>query len=275
MSGFSERNGLITKPLQKNEINDQLKNRLWSLIYTLFTNQIIPEITGYDHDHWSKEFEKITKQCWGDFFFLQMDMFPYDPDRFIKRIKLEFFNLSWEKIYDLLEFFAKNLSNKKSFIFDCNQILEQENSAYRFVDTAIVEIISQKEIESLECSLTSPYWQVNEHINKAIGFLSNRLAPDFKNCVKESVSAVEALAKIITKKPNGTLGKLAQNPNLKLPNTLQEAIKKIYGFASDKGGVRHANKDEAGDLTYHDALFIAITCSAIINYIIQLQNKNS
>ncbi len=259
MSGFSERTGLAIKPLQKNDMDDTLKNKLWNLIYTLFQGYIIPELGGYDHDHWRKEFMEIIKKLWGDFLSLQIDKFPYDPDKFIQKIKLKFFELSWNKIYDLLEFFAKNVSDKKKFIFDCNQVLEKENSAYRFINTAIVEIGNQTEIESLEQSSSSPYWQVNEHINKAIGFLSNKLAPDFQNSIKESVSAVEALARIITKNPNGTLGVLTQNPDLNLPKTLQEATKKIYGFASDKGGVRHANKDETEDhLTYSDALFIAM-----------------
>ncbi|MDP3267651.1 MAG: hypothetical protein Q8M40_01250 [Legionella sp.] len=269
MNNFSIQSGLTERVLQRNQMNESLKNRLWNIIYSTLETNIIPEISGYNDPEWSKPIFPLIKSLWTSFFLI--DSLPNDPYQYIKKIKIKYFNLTWNETYDLLEFFANHLINKKSFIDECNIILKEENSAYRFIGPSITEITSEIEIDSIENSQRTAYWQVNEHINKALKFLSDNKAPDFKNSIKESISAVEAIVKIISKSENGTLGVLVTDPKLNLPSTIQDAIKKIYGFASNAGGIRHSNKnDKNASPTKADALFILTTCSAITNYIIQI-----
>ncbi|MGH6983986.1 MAG: hypothetical protein ACREEI_07150 [Stellaceae bacterium] len=47
----------------------------------------------------------------------------------------------------------------------------------------------------------------------------------------------------------------------------QDAFDKLYGYASDADGIRHALLDEE-KLTYEDAQFMLVTCSAFVNYLI-------
>lgn len=72
----------------------------------------------------------------------------------------------------------------------------------------------------------------------------------------------------------GTLGSLISHEKIKLPQTIKDAIKKLYGFASDEGGIRHGNKDISFEIRRADALFICVTCAAIVNYMIQLSNSD-
>jgi hypothetical protein len=46
---------------------------------------------------------------------------------------------------------------------------------------------------------------VSEHLNTAIGFLSDRKNPDYRNSIKESISAVESLMKILAGVKSATL----------------------------------------------------------------------
>ena len=43
---------------------------------------------------------------------------------------------------------------------------------------------------------------------------------------------------------------------------------KLYGYASDKGGIRHAEGLFESDVTFEEAKFMLVSCSAFINYLI-------
>ena len=41
----------------------------------------------------------------------------------------------------------------------------------------------------------------------------------------------------------------------------------MYGYTSDADGIRHA-MTEASDLTYSDAKYMLVTCTAFVNYVV-------
>lgn len=51
---------------------------------------------------------------------------------------------------------------------------------------------------------------------------------------------------------------------------MKSMIEKIYGFASDEEGIRHSTKDGIAVVSFNDALFVLVTCSAFINYALSL-----
>lgn len=268
MSAFSIRNGLHTKLFQKNTINNELKISLWNFIYTVLKKEI--QHGAYNGYFWTNGMEDVLRRCWTDFFYFTIDTFLKRPSEFLEDFKTRFFTLKWNQIYDLLEFFAKSLPN--SFQEKCNVILERENSAYRFVHGIIAEIVTDEHILSIEQAIQSPYHIINEHYKKSLTFLSNKVNPDFKNSIKESISAVEGLMRILTDRHKLTLGEILKNPKINCHPILIDVLKKLYGFANNQSGVRHSNKENAIEMDYDDAILILIVCSAFTNHII---NKNS
>jgi hypothetical protein len=95
--------------------------------------------------------------------------------------------------------------------------------------------------------------------------LSDRHSPDYRNSVKEAVSAIEALCQTVTGEPKGTLGKLLGKIRGLHP-AFKEALSKMYGFTSDAEGIRHALLDEP-TLTFMDANFFLVQAAAFVNYI--------
>jgi hypothetical protein len=79
----------------------------------------------------------------------------------------------------------------------CNNFLEIENSAYRFIDGKVAGISSAEEIEEIETAIKSSnlYYGVKEHLGRSISLMSDRSTPDYRNSIKESISAVESLCK--------------------------------------------------------------------------------
>ncbi|HHG2223482.1 TPA: hypothetical protein Q4A38_05340, partial [Synechococcus sp. WH 5701] len=146
--------------------------------------------------------------------------------------------------------------------------LARENSAYRFVEGQIAEITSKAEIEAVEMAIEAagPYAGVSSHLTSALALMSDRTSPDYRNSIKESICAVESLAKQIAKKPSATLGVVLNELERThaLHPALKSAFSSLYGYTSNAQGIRHAPLDEP-TLSKSDARFILVCCSALVN----------
>ena len=140
---------------------------------------------------------------------------------------------------------------------------------YRFVGDCICRITSKEEINEIETALQSPIEGVKAHIQTSIDLFASKQNPDYRNSIKESISAVESLCKIITQDPNATLGqalkKIEDEKKLNLPQSLKQAFSILCGYSSSSHGIRHGLIQEP-NLQQDDARFFLIACSAFINY---------
>jgi AbiJ N-terminal domain 4 len=182
-------------------------------------------------------------------------------------MKEHFLRCPWFEVYDMIEWFLQDsdsLMNDAGITF-LNNILERENSAYRVVGREVAEITDENEIKAIEDALAIPEDPVRQHISRALQFLSDREAPDYRNSIKEAISAVEASCRLVSGLSNATLGDALK----KIPNihpALQKSFLALYGFTSDSNGIRHSLMDES-TLTYADAKFMLSTCSAFVSYL--------
>ena len=92
--------------------------------------------------------------------------------------------------------------------------------------------------------------------------------------MKESISAVEAICKLITGDPKATLGKALKEieNKVELRPALKKAFVNLYGYSSNEKGIRHSLLDEP-NLDSEDARFMLVSCSAFINYLILKSSK--
>lgn len=272
--GFSERYGYKpTKDIQLEFIDKELRISLWNLLQNYFFKFIevpftLANIKG------NKFYFFLRNEVWGQFL-----KEPVDELRsmyFINDLKEIYFGMDWYKVYDLLEFITKNYperpysSRKIEFVNRCNIILKKENSAYRLIREQITPITSEEEIAEIEEALneTGPFKPVSIQINDSLKFLSDRKTPNYRNSIKESISAVESLCRIITQKEKATLGQLLKliEARIGLHGALKAAFSQLYGYTSDKDGIRHGLLDES-NIGFEDAKFMLVACSAFINYV--------
>ena len=99
--------------------------------------------------------------------------------------------------------------------------------------------------------------------------LSEKEKPDYRNSIKESISAVESLCKKISENDKATLGAALTTLEKRgiLHPALKSAFSSLYGYTNDANGIRHSLLQES-NLTSADARFMLISCSAFINYVI-------
>jgi hypothetical protein len=235
------------------------------------------------YDYYNK-IDKFTDQfvelLWTDYFKQPLDNIRNKTWSYIYgQIREHFFKCSWNEVYDFIEFIANNYrdkDNNKEFMKYCNSILERELSAYRFVGGKITPITSEPEISEIEKALDTrdSLKTVKTHLKRALELLSDRESPDYRNSIKESISAVEAICKLITNNEKATLGQTLDQIGNKvdLHPALKKAFDSLYGYTNDAEGIRHALLEES-HLSFEDAKFMLVSCSAFINYLINKASK--
>jgi len=188
---------------------------------------------------------------------------------YINQIQEKFYQLEWNKVYDFLEFLISVNAydqNKNNFIDKLNQVFIDERAPYKIIDGLVVPLVSEIEVAGVEKAIEGKYAVVSGHIKKALELYRKRPTADYENSIKESISAVEALARIILKKPSATLGHLADQLNIH--PAFRDAIKKLYGWTSDEGGIRHSDNNKKLNVDEKEARYMLVQCSALVNYII-------
>ena len=276
---FSQREGFkpVKNKIQENSMDDDLRNSLWNALYKYYWSKLIPSSTPEETTR------LLYEKLWIDYFKKPLDILTSTWDIF-QEIKEYFFKCPWYEVYDFIEFIANNSfsfleSTNNEFIKYCNHILERELSAYRFVGKKLVKIISECEISEIEeaLNISAPLKGVNIHLQRALDLLADKKNPDYRNSIKESISAIEAICRIITGDENATLGKALQKmeekSQIRLHPALKEAFNKLYGYTSDADGIRHSLLDET-NISFEDAKFMLVSCSAFINYLIAKASKS-
>lgn len=206
----------------------------------------------------------------------------YNWENLYSRIEKVIMEAPYNEVLDLLWYICYWLSIATHKCFNIfqkwfNDLFEKEYVGYRFVAGKIVPITDKIEMQEIEVACQTPFEGARIQLQKALGFLSNREHPDYKNCVKESISAVESVCETIVGSDNGaTLGKAVKHleeHGLKIHSSLREGISKLYGYACDQGGVRHGEGEVESTVTFEEAKLMMVTCSAIVNYLVSEYGK--
>ena len=266
MKSFSERYGYTQpKQIQRESMDEDLRNSLWNMFIKEF----------------QYELENFTDLTWRVFLKKPADELPKTGNwtsnkhidvKLLKKILLDY---EWYKVLDFLQFINKALDRyeRERFTRFCNAIFKLECSAYRFVNNLIIEITSEEEIKEIETAIDSPIEEIKEHIKLALGHLSRREKPDYRNSIKESISAVECAYRKIT--GENTLGKALnklESKGIELNAQFKDGLEKIYAYTCGEEGIRHAIMDKT-DIEPEDARFMLIICSSFVNYIIEKAQK--
>lgn len=216
--------------------------------------------------------EAIVKRLWFHHFKYDLDTLSqfkhaYSREGDYEILKKTFFSCEWFAVYDFIEFLIQDSDTflDTEVLKQLNAVLEKEKAAYRIVGKEVVEITDRNEIKAIEDALSHPDAPVREHIRAALVMLSDRENPDYRNSIKESISAVEATCRLVTNLKTATLGDALK----KIPDlhpALQKSFLALYGFTSDASGVRHSLLEES-NLTYADAKFMLASCSVFVSYL--------
>ena len=266
---FSEREGFkpVRTVFQIDSVDENLRNGLWTIIYNCVIRRVSIQILSGDtgirdflSNLWIYHYQKAVDQ-------------QLSYDEFLKFIRKEIFSGPWYGIYDFIEFvlsyFPFTSQERDSFRKACNFWLEREMSAWRVIGNTVTRLTSEEEIEVVEatCALRGPFTSASTHMNTALAHLSDRKSPDYRNSIKEAISAVESACRVVTENSKATLGdalKQLEKKGIRIHPALRAGFDKLYGYTSDEGGIRHSLLEQS-TVDFEDAKFMAVSCSAFVN----------
>lgn len=275
---FSERIGKV-KPkidIQIDYMDEDLVNSIWNIISIHLVDQL--EQKQYLFDSFLKEY---IDSLWFNHFKEPLDEIPISTKTISKLLRKRFFEWDYLNIYDFIDFTADFFNNKYNsiqFTKDCNKVLKRELSGFRFVNNILVPITNELEINEIEKAISDSHEKnfkgVNIHLSEALKKLSDKKNPDYRNSIKESISAIESICQQITGENNAELGKTLKKLKEILPihGALEQGFLKLYGYTSDGDGIRHAMMEE-DNLDQEDALYMLVSCSSFVNYLISKASK--
>jgi hypothetical protein len=271
---FSQRRGEkpIKNVIQTDDMDNDLRIGIWNVLDKYYWQR---GSSFYSlNDYKNGLILDLLKKLWADYFKWPIDIIGDDWDKCRHTIKVYFLGCAWYEVYDFIEFVVNNyklVTINEKFCEECNIVLEREVSGYRFIGKKISQISSKEEISEIEQAISSKgqLVPVSIHLSEALEKMSDRKTPDYRNSIKESISAVEAVVKLITKNKKATLPvalDILTNRKIEVHGALIDAFKKLYGYTSDANGIRHALMEES-NLGFEDAKYMLVSCSAFVNYL--------
>lgn len=236
-------------------------------------------------NHYNESYTQMEEMIWRFFMNQRRDGFYSGTGHLVVATQyLLSSDYEWYLKFDMIEFAIRVLRHGQgqdsqvkqivdTFVQLINSTFKRLNYAYRIVDDHIVEISDDEEIKTIEQALVQTS-AVKTHLSSALKLLSDRTVPDYRNSIKESISAVEALCREIT--GENTLGealKKLEKKGITIQSFLKSGFEKLYVYTNDsKTGIRHALMDDTGVPTFDEAKFMLVACGAFVNYI---QGKRS
>lgn len=266
---FSERNGITpSKAIIYNSISRSCKNKVINFINMMFQNNLDAKQIKSLYICILYEFGiKIDTDIIGE---TAESLYLYIIDQFNELWE----KASWNQCFDILEIMLQEEYYDIDFKCEINGIFEEEKMGYRIIDSQIVDITNKEEIEEVEEAIDSNFNIVNDHIQKSLELYSDRKNPDYKNSIKESITAVESMCCIICGEKvelGKALGRLEKN-GIYIHGAMKNGFQALYGYTSDESGIRHGGIEDK-EVTEEDAKFMLITCSAFVNYLKVKFNK--
>jgi hypothetical protein len=278
---FSQRIGVTSAPkaLQLHEINDALRNSLWNVLYELYDE--------YEKNYWRLVALHVAK----NFRKVPADSVPYHNSDCRKWLREYFFSLNWHYTYEFIEFivsghesmtrqhvhrdyYSSHRLSKAKLLLQINVVLQRELSGYRFISGVLSPVSDETEaqaiVEAAQAAESGGLSGAKEHLHTALVNLGKKPHPDYRNSIKEAISAVESVAKQIsgTKSQGLDLALDQLSKKTEIHGAMKAGFKSLYGYTSDEDGIRHAILEEP-NVGFIEAKYMLVACSAFVYYLIQ------
>ncbi len=265
-------------PLALGELSEEARIKLWNVLVLIPSGPFSGRSLRHVRDI-SLSWRSILRTLHNDFLVEPMDEFPQGDEYanlFVATYKPAIlYNLSLNKIFDLFQMIMRHPNCPHDFTLRVSEVFKECRLAY-VVDieqpVTILPAVTPQEGEALveaikelrEAGLhgaESHLKEASEHINSG----------DWSDAVRESIHAVESVARLLDPRSSQTLGpaldSLERN-NGRLHPALKEALNRLYGYTSDEQGVRHSLMDTAESPVGQDeAVFMLGACASFASYL--------
>jgi len=176
-------------------------------------------------------------------------------------------NCSWFKVYDAIEVIFQNSPEPEAFADEINSYFATNGIGWKLEDGAIMfrgtdtfeSRLRQAEQVLSEALLPT----ANAEIHEAINDLSRMPHADITGAIQHSLACLECVAREAAGGTKQTLGELVKSRRDLVPEPLNSAIEKIWGFSSNQG--RHLQ--EGKEPSFEEAELLVGLSAALSTYL--------
>jgi hypothetical protein len=180
---------------------------------------------------------------------------------------------AWYRVYDIIEAIASKMQETPlsydgtKFEAELNEYFIERGIGWK-IDSAVLSVRGP---EALERSLESASETLHDvglttaanELREAIADLSRRPTPDVTGAIQHAMASLECVARKVCGDERATLGDvLKRYPDL-LPRPLDEAVTKLWGYASENA--RHIR--EGREPSYAEAELVVSVAAGAGNYL--------
>lgn len=268
---FSQRHRLrdVPGPPQLEEISPQARNNLWGALWRRM------EVTSksdfystYLGQPWRTMFATVHERLMGQ----PLDQFGSHLEEWKQTCKRILLGAPYHQCFDLFETLLRHPQCPRGFVEEINEIFRYQ-LAYRIDMTSIPTIVpaaTEHEGDALIGAIQdldgAGLGGAARHLRQAGERIRDR---DWPGSVRESIHAVESVAKRIAPGNAGTLGEmlLVLERRGGLHGALKAGFSCLYGYTSDEPGIRHALLDDESKVTQDEAVYMIGACAAFCSYL--------
>lgn len=275
---FSERHGITKAELLKREdMPETLRLRLWTAVYDSRGHRNAPI--------WPNLFSGLVKTYFTN---RTMAECQWAAPHFCDTIQNEFLTMPWNRVYDLLEAIyqhwdaqavgygdQKKTKSRNEFETEVNEAFEQYLAAWRMITGRIVEFTTDADVGAVKDALADAAGSgenaIFTHLDSALALFSQRPTPDYRNSIKEAITAVECVCRLLgADEGRGLKDPMkALSEKIHLHKAMETGLAALYGWTSDSGtGIRHPLMDVDGGPGCAEAKYMLVTCSAVVTFLL-------
>ena len=207
----------------------------------------------------------------------------YPSQDYLASLRIEelIMNCQWWQFYDICEVLWQGLEDNRdslSLSEHINTLFKEEHLGFELRDGKVEKIGSgfiDARVKEARYLLKEPEFKgADKHFEKAIKALNARPNPDVENCVKDAVSAIESVGRIIVNDDKALLSDIIKSMarNKIIPKPLDEAIQKVYAYRGDQPGVAHGLAG-ISTVTIDEAEFVLAMSAAMIIYLVKKRHN--
>jgi hypothetical protein len=183
----------------------------------------------------------------------------------------------WFEVYDVIEAIAADLNEMDAryqtnaagvFQDEINDYFERSGTGWVLQSgklQARADADFESALRSCELTLTAAALSTARgEIREARQDLSRRPSPDITGAIQHAIAGLECVLREVTGSKTATLGALVASSRDRFPAPLDQALEKLWGFASERG--RHLRESRNPSVT--EAELVVHVAAALIAYLL-------
>lgn len=179
----------------------------------------------------------------------------------------------WYRVYDVLEAITSTMMEEpysyeyEKFEAEINDYFVENGIGWKLVEGKIeirgAEVFEQSLRKAESVLQTTGFTTARNELHEALHDLSRRPSPDVTGAIQHSMAALECVARVACGDEKATLGEIIKRYKDVIPKPLDDAITKIWGFASENA--RHIS--EGREPSFEEAELVVSVVAGVSNYL--------